>query len=71
MERKENIKSESIQEKAFENELLRKIRLSNLIGYISYVALAVMACLSWVQGNMMLASRFYRLDFCHGDSHLE
>ncbi len=56
MKSEEHIDSESIQKKAFENELLRKIRLSNLIGYLSCVALVVMACLSWVQGNMMLAS---------------
>ena len=47
---------ESIQEKAIKNELLRKIRLSNLIGYLSCVALTVMGCLSWIQGNTMLAS---------------
>ena len=50
------ISPEFIHEKGIEDDLLRKIRLSNLIAYVSCVALTVMGCLSWMQGNTMLAS---------------
>ena len=53
---KKNIKPEFIQEKAIENELLRKVRLSNLIGYTTCVTFTVMGCFSWIQGNYLLAS---------------
>ena len=67
MEPKENINSESVQEKAKKNELLRKVRLSKLIGYISCIILVAMGCLSLYQGHTMLAATdFFGLFFILG-----
>ncbi len=55
MNKKELINTTGIQVKALENDAIRKIRLSKLIGCVSFIVFAVMGGLSWSQGNLFLA----------------
>jgi len=56
MSEKKTISGDSIQEIAIKKELLRKVRLSKLIGYIACIILTVMGLLSWSQGYVILAA---------------
>jgi signal transduction histidine kinase len=56
MNQNNHMNHESVLEKATEHEELRKIRLANLICYISAIVFPVMGITAWMQNNYSLAS---------------